>query len=48
MSVDQALDTARTVSSTANEPILVPGQIAESLSHLLLSYLIGVEVASAA
>jgi hypothetical protein len=46
--VGQASDIARNVSSTANEPMLVPGQIAESLAHLLPTYLIAIEVASAA
>jgi hypothetical protein len=45
--VGQASDIARTVSSTANEPMLVSGQIAQSLAHPLPSYLIAVEVASA-
>jgi hypothetical protein len=35
------------VSSTA-KPMLVPGQIAESLAYLRPTYLIAVEVASAA
>jgi hypothetical protein len=44
--VGQASNIARTVSS-ANEPMLVPGQIAESLAYLLPTYLIALEVASA-
>jgi hypothetical protein len=46
--VGQASDIARTVASTANEPMLVPWQIAESLAYLLPTYRIAVEVASAA
>jgi len=43
----EASDIARTVSSTANAPMLVPGQIADALAHLLAIYLIAVEVVSA-
>jgi hypothetical protein len=43
--VGQALDIARTVSSTAKGSMLVPGQIAESLAHLLSTCIIAVEVA---
>jgi hypothetical protein len=46
--VGEASDIGRTVSSTANDPMLVPGQIADALAHLLTIYLIAVEVASAA
>jgi hypothetical protein len=46
--VGQASDIARTVSSTANEPTLVPGEIADALAHLRVICLIAVEVASAA
>jgi hypothetical protein len=47
--VGQASEIARNVSSTANEPmLLVPGRIARSLAHLLPTYLIAIEVASAA
>jgi hypothetical protein len=44
--VGQASDIARTASSTANEPMLVAGQIADLLADLLLIYVIAVEVAS--
>jgi len=43
-----ASDIARTVSSTANDPTLAPGQIADALAHLLPICLIAVEVVSAA
>jgi hypothetical protein len=46
--VGEASDIARTVSSTANDPMLVPGQIADALAHLLAIYLMAVEVAPAA
>jgi hypothetical protein len=36
----------RATASTANEPMLVPGQIADALGHLLVIYLIAVEVAA--
>ena len=42
------LALTRATASTANEPMLVPGQIADALGHLLVIYLIAVEVASAA
>ena len=42
------LALTRATASTANEPTLVPGQIADALGHLLVIYLIAVEVASAA
>ena len=41
------LALTRATASTANEPMLVPGQIADALSHLLVIYLIAVEVAAA-
>ena len=44
----EASDIARTVSSPANDPTLVPGQIADALAHLLAICLIAVEVVSAA
>jgi hypothetical protein len=51
VALDQArlatLALTRATASTANEPILVPGQIAAALGHLLVIYLIAVEVASA-
>jgi hypothetical protein len=37
----------RATASTAYEPMLVPGRIADALGHLLVIYLIAVEVASA-
>jgi hypothetical protein len=37
----------RATASTANDPMLVPGQIADALAHLLAIYGIAVEVASA-
>ena len=40
------LALTRATASTANEPMLVPGQIADALSHLLVIYLIAVEVAA--
>jgi hypothetical protein len=46
--VGEASDIARTVSSTPNEPMLVPGQIADLPADLLPIYVIAVEVASAA
>jgi hypothetical protein len=46
--VGQASDIARTVSSTANEPMLVPGQVADALAHPVAICLIAVEVVSAA
>ena len=42
------LGLTRATASTANEPMLVPGQIADALGHLLVIYLLAVEVASAA
>ena len=42
------LALTRATASTANEPMLVPGQIANALRHLLVIYLIAVETASAA
>ena len=41
------LALTRATASTANDPMLVPGQIADALSHLLVIYLIAVEVAAA-
>jgi hypothetical protein len=50
--LDQArlvtLALTRATVSTANDPMLVPGQIADALAHLLAIYMIAVEVASAA
>jgi hypothetical protein len=43
-----ALALTRATASTANEPMLVPGQIADALGHLLVIYLIALAVASAA
>ncbi len=52
VALDQArratLALTRATASTANDPMLVPGQIADALGHLLVIYLIAVEVASAA
>jgi hypothetical protein len=49
--LDQArlatLALTRATASTANEPMQVPGQIADALAHLLAIYVIAVEVASA-
>jgi hypothetical protein len=42
------LALTRAIASTANDPMLVPGQIADALAHLLAICVIGVEVASAA
>jgi hypothetical protein len=42
------LALTRATASTANAPMLVPGQIADALGHLLVIYLIAVEVESAA
>jgi hypothetical protein len=41
-------DVARIVSSAANDPTLVTGEIADALAHLLAICLIAVEVVSAA
>jgi hypothetical protein len=41
------LALTRATASTANQPMLVPGQIADALRHLLVIYLIAVEVAGA-
>jgi hypothetical protein len=41
------LALTRATASTASEPMLVPGQIANALSHLLVIYLIALEVESA-
>ncbi len=52
VALDQArlatLALTRATASTANEPMLVPGQIADALGHLLVIYLLAVEVAPAA
>jgi hypothetical protein len=37
-----AISLTRATASTANDPMLVPGQIADALGHLLAIYLIGV------
>jgi hypothetical protein len=42
------LALTRATASTATEPMLVPGQIADALAHLLAIYLIAVEVAAKA
>ena len=42
------LALTRATASTANEPMLVPGQITDALAHLLVIYLIAAEVAAAA
>jgi hypothetical protein len=42
------LALTRATASTANEPMLVPGQIADALAHLLMIYLLAAEVAAAA
>jgi hypothetical protein len=51
VALDQArlatLALTRATASTAYEPMLVPGQIADALGHLFVIYLIAVEVASA-
>jgi hypothetical protein len=51
VALDQArlatLALTRATASTANEPMFVPGQIADALRHLLVIYLIAVEIASA-
>jgi hypothetical protein len=51
VALDQArlatLALTRATASTASEPMLVSGQIAVALSHLLVIYLIAVEVAAA-
>jgi hypothetical protein len=51
VALDQArlttLALTRATASTANEPMLVPGQIADALAHLLVICLIALEVASA-
>jgi hypothetical protein len=41
------LGLTRATASRADQPMLVPGQIADALSHLLVNYLIAVEVAAA-
>jgi hypothetical protein len=41
------LALTRATASTANEPMLVPGQTGAALGHLLVIYLLAVEVASA-
>ncbi|MGZ4254625.1 MAG: hypothetical protein ACXVH1_38380 [Solirubrobacteraceae bacterium] len=52
VALDQArlatLALTRATASTANDPMLVPGQIADALGHLLAIYLIAAEVASEA
>jgi hypothetical protein len=52
VALDQArlatLALTRATASTACEPMLVPGQIADALGHLLAIYLIAVEVTSEA
>jgi hypothetical protein len=52
VTLDQArratLALTRATASTANDPMLVPGQIAAALAHLLAIYMIAVEVASSA
>jgi hypothetical protein len=52
VALDQArlatLALTRATASTACEPMLVPGQIADALGHLLAIYLIAMEVASEA
>jgi hypothetical protein len=49
--LDQArlatLALTRATASTANDPMLVPGQVADALAHLLAIYLIAVEIVSA-
>ena len=42
------LALTRATASTASDPMLVPGQIADALGHLLVIYLIAVEVGAAA
>jgi hypothetical protein len=42
------LALTRATASTANDPMLVPGQIADGLGHLLAIYLIGVELVAGA
>jgi hypothetical protein len=52
VALDQArlatLALTRATASTANELMLVPGQIADALGHLLAIHLIAIEVAAAA
>jgi hypothetical protein len=43
-----AFALTRATVSTANDPMLVPGQIADALAHLLVILMIAVEVVSAA
>lgn len=43
-----ALALTRATASTANDPILVPGQIADKLAHPLAIFMIAAEVALAA
>jgi hypothetical protein len=48
--LDQArlatLALTRATASTANDPMLLPGEIADTLAHVLAIYVIAVEVAS--
>jgi hypothetical protein len=41
-----ALALTLATASTANDPMLVPGEIADTLAHVLAIYVIAVEVAS--
>ena len=42
------LALTRATASTANDPMLVPGQIADALAYLLATYLVAVEVVAEA
>jgi hypothetical protein len=52
LALDQArlatIALTRATASTANDPMLVPGQIADALAHLLAIYLVAVEVVAGA
>jgi hypothetical protein len=43
-----AIALTRATASTANDPMLVPGQIADALGHLFAIYLSGVELVAGA
>jgi hypothetical protein len=52
LALDQArratIALTRATASTANDPMLVPGQLADALAHLLAIYLVAVEVVAGA
>ncbi len=52
LALDQArlatIALTRATASTANDPMPVPGQIADALAHLLAIYLVAVEVVAGA